>query len=179
MQRIKTLYIEGKSTTMQAPVVGFNPETGEARWTEFALKCAQIQNIHQNNLNQNPEGTPIKWKIESLITNNNSLFEALENGIKVHKKGLYKIEINLYQESQSIRTNVGIEFTKNGVRKGIRGASALIQTGSGHNESSASISQLMNVETGEIIGGIGMQLANAGIVETPEGKSNLIITKIV
>ena len=77
-----------------------------------------------------------------------------------------------------MRTNIGIEFTKNGISQGIRGASALIQTGDGHNESSVSISQLMNVEAGEIIGGMGIQLANAGIVETPEGKSNLIITKL-
>lgn len=128
----------------------------------------QVSNNLSGNINTG--SVPFTWvntDVASIITNNAAAYTVSSTGITPLQTGLYKVTVYQYQTTVIQRTNAAIRLTINGVVQGGYGANAYQRSVSGHNESTASFSKLINVASGEEIGILNEALALVGNVTCP------------
>jgi len=141
------------------------------------LQFVEVTNSNMTDVNISG-GTVVAFSTTVNHNTDTTLFVPIANGVQVAEAGTYEVMTNLYVTSTVQRANIGVEITVNGSPQGIKGAGTYIRSQNGHNESSAHVSQILTVSTGDVIGVQSERLAQSGSVELPAGNSNLIIKKL-
>lgn len=170
-----TLEIAGG--TLVAPEPTQATEVATKIYVDKRTAFAQVANTAVADVNS-ATGAVITFNTTALQNSDASVFTPLNTGVQVQESGVYEVQTNIYLESGTARTNVGIEFTVNGTQQGIRGAGAYARNLDSHDESSAHLSQILTLSANDIVGVMATQLASAGTVALPVGQSNLIIKRL-
>ena len=103
----------------------------------------------------------------SHVTNDPTNFTVSIDGITINKTATYKVTVFQHQNTTIERTNAALTIVKNNVVEDGFGSNAYMRSFSGHNESTASISKIISVTSGDKIGISNIQQANSGIVTCP------------
>lgn len=140
----------------------------------------QVTNILSGNINT---GTVtfnwINTSAATHITNDASKYTVTTDGITVINAGLYKATIFQYQEGTSgARNNAALRVLVNGTPQGGYGANAYQRRASGHDESTGSISMLLNLGGGDKVGIRNDRLGDAGNVICPAGTLIFMLEKM-
>ena len=138
--------------------------------------CIKLVNDLINNVNVN--GNINGFNISAPINTNTSLFTPSTDGITILEDGIYEFSINMYMNSNDVRTCPGYRFTIDGTPIGSISASSYIRDASGHNESSSNLEELFEITAGQKIGVQTLLLANVGTVTLPASESSFIIKRI-
>lgn len=139
----------------------------------------QVTNVASGNINTGVVN--FNWFNTSTathITNSASDFTVASDGVTVHKSGIYKVTIYQYQiGTTSERNNAAVRVTVNNTVQTGFGAAAYQRRASGHDESTASLSRLVNLTSGDKVGIRNDQLANSGNVTCPAGSLIFMLEK--
>lgn len=144
-----------------------------------ALDYCMLDNNTMTNINSSTGGVQLSnFNTSALFNSSPALFTVTSDGVIVNESGTYEVYISLYQTASVSRSNVGVEISVDGFPTGRTGASGYIRNSGGHQESSSSILDVVDVFAGEKIGVIAYRLANAGTVTAPAGTSVFYIKRI-
>lgn len=129
----------------------------------------QVTNVLSGDINStvNTVFTWINPLASSHVTNDPTNFTVSIDGITINKTATYKVTVFQHQNTTIERTNAALTIVKNNVVEDGFGSNAYMRSFSGHNESTASISKIISVTSGDKIGISNIQQANSGIVTCP------------
>lgn len=139
------------------------------------LAFFEVYNSNVTNCNASTTWTQMWWWSNSWPAENDLMFSGITSGINILKDMTVLAICNMYFESSTQRTNVGIEFTINGVRQNVMWASDYIRNTNWHNESSTSISQILELHAWDTVWVMMFQMAHTWTVSAPANKSNLLL----
>lgn len=147
--------------------------------SDTARPFIQVTNTLSGNINAG--STDFIWldtNSSSFITNDISSFAVAQSGITIAKQGIYKVTVFQYQvETNGQRNNAALRLLVNGSPLPYFGANAYQRVASGHDESTASISSLVRLGVGDVIGIRNDQLADNGVVTCPAETLVFLIEK--
>lgn len=129
----------------------------------------QVTNTLSGNINAgNVAFSWINTLATTQVTNNAAAFTVSNTGITPVLTGLYKVTVFQYQTSSANdRNNAALRITVGGVVQNGFGANAYQRRATGHDESTASFSKIINVTGGQEIGIRNDRLAGVGAVTCP------------
>ena len=143
------------------------------------LPYFELTNLNTTNCNDSAAGTQMTWwNIVWYVNSNNELRNNATDGITLNENVQVQAMCNMYFEANTAAVCIWIEFTINWVSQWIRGTSWYIRNALGVNESSVSISQILQINNWQKIWVIMYQMAVSGTVTAVAGKSNLSIKVI-
>lgn len=118
--------------------------------------------------------------ITAVVNTSTDVFTSVDSDGVNCAPGTYIVDVLMYQTAAaSIRLNVYVEVTANGVSTGIRGASGYIRVADGHNEASAVVTDTVQLTSAGKIGFRVQRLVSSGTnVAVPVGQSMMRITRV-
>jgi hypothetical protein len=150
----------------------------KAAYNPFEPDVIKVTNTAVVNVNTNPQAEFNNINTTPIFNTNPNVFTSVTSNGVVCVPGLYLVDIALYHTTTSQRTNPAIEVTVNSVSTGIRGANGYVRVGSGHNESTTTVSDLVQLTTASKIGFDTLLLSAAGNVAAPVAQSSMRIVRI-
>ena len=151
-----------------------------AAYNPFKPDAIKLTNTAVANLNQvavtefnNLNTTPV------INTDGDAdVFTSITTNGVVCAPGTYKIDIVVYHTGSISRGNIGLAVTVDGVATGAVGTSGYIRNGSGHTESSTTLSDSVDLTSSGKIGFQYQRIANAGTITAPVGQSSMRIVRM-
>lgn len=150
----------------------------QAAYNPFKTEAIKVTNTALANANVTPQAEFNNINTTALINTDTSVFISVTSNGVVCIPGTYLVDITMYQTASVTRGNTSIEVTVDSVGTGIIGANGYIRNGSGHNESSTSVSDLVTLTSVSKIGFDVFELANSGNMVVPAGQSSMRITRM-
>ena len=138
---------------------------------------AQATNSLQTNMNSASE-VALLIDTSSLTQSTSAGFTAATDGIIVPSAGNYKVTATVYGESTAQRPTLGVRIAVNGTTEGPMGAGMYIRSFGDQNESSSSVSWIVNCSSGDKLNVYGKQVGAVGTVNLIAGLSGITIEKV-
>jgi hypothetical protein len=148
-------------------ITGLKGDKGDAGSFQDVLKLT-------NTLVTNINGTNVVFSgfnTSSLINDFGANITIATNSITFNTDGRFRCDFNFYVTSVAPRTNVLFRWALNGVQQRGRSAQNYIRGSFGHNESSSCLSEILEVNIGDVLTIVCNRAANAGTVNVPAGES--------
>ncbi|MCP4322156.1 MAG: hypothetical protein GY787_09945 [Alteromonadales bacterium] len=134
-------------------------------------KILKLTNVFANNINSNTTLTFSGFDTSSLINDYGADITVASNGLTFVTGGRFRLDFNFFLTSNASRTNVLFRWAINGVEQRGRSAHNYIRNGSGHNESSSCLSEILDLSAGDVLTITCIRLGGAGTVNVPAGES--------
>ncbi len=117
----------------------------QAAYDPFEPDIIQVTNTLAADVNISPQSEFDNFNTTPIVntdTVGNSFTSITSNGV-VCVPGTYLVDVALYHTATSARINPTVEVTVDGVGTGLIGADGYVRSGSGHDEASTSVSDLV------------------------------------
>ncbi|GAA4799007.1 hypothetical protein GCM10023330_00300 [Litoribaculum gwangyangense] len=147
---------------------------------KLSVKCSNTDtttDVNNNAAINAPIMGSLNWNDDISIYN----VDTVNNTITINQTGRYRITVNV----SLITTVNGARFTPemwleiNGTQRGTFGSTGYIRINNNHEESSLHITEVFNLNSGDIVSVAIVRTANAGVVTLRTvGSSNIYIEKI-
>jgi len=134
-------------------------------------KILKLTNVFANNINSNTTLTFSGFDTSPLINDYGADITVASNGLTFVTGGRFRLDFNFFLTSNASRTNVLFRWAINGVEQRGRSAHNYIRNGSGHNESSSCLSEILDLSAGDVLTITCLRLGGAGTVNVPAGES--------
>ncbi|MCP4076689.1 MAG: hypothetical protein GY744_10970, partial [Gammaproteobacteria bacterium] len=138
----------------------------------------KFTNVFANNMNSNTTLTFSGFDTTPLINDFGTDITLANNGLTFVNGGRFRVDFNFFLTSNASRTNVLFRWAINGTEQRGRSAHNYIRNGSGHNEASAYLSEVLDLNAGDVLTITCLRLAGAGTVNAAAGESIFTIESL-
>ena len=149
-------------------ITGLKGEKGDSGSAPNILK---LTNTLTNTVNSTSGITFGAFNTAALINDFGADITVATNSITFNTGGRFRCDFNFFLTSASARTNVLFRWAINGVTQRGRSAHNYIRAASGNNEASSNLSEIFDLNDGDVLTIFCVRLANAGTVTVPAGES--------
>lgn len=149
-------------------------------YNPFEPDVIKVINTATANINVTPQAEFNNINTTPVFNTNSDVFTSVTSNGVFCVPGLYLVDIVMYNTTAAAQRAIPtVEVTVNSVSTGIRGANGYIRRGSGHDESSTTVADMVRLTTTSKIGFDTFQLgAASGNVAAPAGESSMRIVRI-
>lgn len=143
-----------------------------------APSILKLTNTFANNVNSSSGVNYGAFNTSRIIDDFGSDLTVSTSSITFNVTGKFRCDFNFFLEGSGSRTNVLFRWSINNVIQRGRSAHNYIRRSSGHDESSAFLSEVLELSEGDVLRISCVQIAGSGTVETPSGESIFTIESL-